>query len=171
MIDEQAFREHLDADGILRPGALEPPARAYAIFAQRRDATLALPALRAHALRFFDTKVGLTADKHYGIAPLVDAARIVVSTAGASGTRLAYGRPTTSSDLAAADAAEQAQRTSGMALLARRCPTIWLVERVADDDRVALTLAAILSSHLLGPIVAGDEIFGVRTARMKLERS
>jgi hypothetical protein len=48
---------------------------------------------------------------------------------------------------------------------------VWLVVREADDDRAALTIAAVLASMLLGPILAPDgrEIFGVRTARLKLE--
>ena len=48
---------------------------------------------------------------------------------------------------------------------------VWLVTRDKEDDRVSLTIAAILASTLLGPILApeGDAIFGVRTARMKLE--
>jgi hypothetical protein len=58
-----------------------------------------------------------------------------------------------------------------MSLLAQRCEVVWLVTFESDDDRVALTIAAILASTLLGPILspAGDEVFGVRTARMKLE--
>jgi hypothetical protein len=37
---------------------------------------------------------------------------------------------------------------------------------------VALTLAAIFASVLLGPIVPpkGDRVFGVRTARLELEK-
>jgi hypothetical protein len=48
---------------------------------------------------------------------------------------------------------------------------VWLVARESEDDRVALTIAAILASSLLGPILtpAGDELIGVRSARMKLE--
>jgi hypothetical protein len=58
-----------------------------------------------------------------------------------------------------------------MALLAQRCRTVWLVTRETDDDRVSLGIAAIFASVLLGPILAptGDELFGVRTARAKLE--
>lgn len=40
-----------------------------------------------------------------------------------------------------------------------------------DDDTLALTLAAILASILLGPILdpRRSELFGVKTARRKLE--
>lgn len=68
-----------------------------------------------------------------------------------------------------------------MSLLAERCKMLWLVMIEGDAgasapdpdaDRVALTIAAILASSLLGPILSpnGDELFGVRTARLKLER-
>ncbi|MBX3222376.1 MAG: hypothetical protein KF795_17785 [Labilithrix sp.] len=175
-LGEERFRELLDARGLLRPGALAPPERSavFTVFAQRSDAALDIAALKTHASRFFDTKLGLTVAKSYVDAPPAsDAARIVLASddGAASGTRLCFGRPTDAADRAAAEAAERAQSTHGMALLAHRCPMVWLVVRESDDDRVALTLAAILASALLGPILApaGDELFGVRTARMKLE--
>ena len=120
------------------------------------------------------TKIGLTVDKDYGdVAPEVDAARLVVSGSdgSASGTRLAYGRAVEPSDLAAAEEAERAIGTYGLAHLAQRCRTIWLVMPETDDDRAALTIAAILASTLLGPILSpgGQEIIGVRSARLKLE--
>jgi hypothetical protein len=47
------------------------------------------------------------------------------------------------------------------------------VTREADDDRVALRLAMILASVHLGPIIdpRGPDLFGVKTARAKLERA
>lgn len=175
-LSEERFRELVDSRGLLRAGALAPPDRsaAYTVFAQRDGAVLDLPAIRSHASRFFGAKLGLTVDKRYGAtAPEVDAARVVLACddGTASGTRLCFGRPATPDDHAAAATAEQAQGTSGMSLLARRCRTVWLVTRETDDDRVALTIAAIFASTLLGPILspAGDELFGVRTARLKLE--
>jgi hypothetical protein len=174
---EDAFRELLDpSTGLLRSGALRAPERttAFTVFAQRPDAALDVAALRTQASRFFATKIGLTVDKQYdAFTPDTDAARIVVSSddGTASGTRLVFGRPVHPADLVAAEEAERAQNTSGMALLAQRCPTVWLVVREADDDRVSLTIAAIFASVFLGPILSpkGDELFGVRTARMKLE--
>jgi hypothetical protein len=174
--DESSFRDLLDAHGILRPGALAPPDRsaAYTVFAQRSAAVIDVAAIKAQAARFFGAKLGLTVAKEYARgAPETDAARVVLSSedGATAGTRLCYGRPSNADDVAAADAAEREQNTSGMALLAQRCPTVWLVLRETDDDRVALTIAAILASSFLGPILspAGDELFGVRTARMKLE--
>ena len=61
---------------------------------------------------------------------------------------------------------------TGLALLARRCQAVWIVERAdGEPDRLALLLSAILASVLLGPILdpARGELFGVKTARAKLE--
>lgn len=175
-LGEERFRELLDARGILRPGALASPDRstAYTVFVQRTGAALDVAGLKSHAARFFGAKLGLTVEKKYwDEQPATDAARIVLSSddGTAAGTRLCFGRPASEADLGAAESAERAQATHGMALLARRCPTVWLVVREAEDDRVALTIAAVLASSMLGPILSpeGSELFGVRTARMKLE--
>jgi hypothetical protein len=178
-LDEQGFRNLLDEHGVLLPGALSAPARSAAllVFAQRPDATLELGTLRAQAARFFGAKLGLTVDKRYAArsagGPDTDAARVVLASDDGltAGTRLVYGRPADPDDLAAAEAAERAQSTSGMALLAQRCPTAWLVVLEGADDRVALTIAAIFASVFLGPILSpdGSEVYGVRTARQKLE--
>lgn len=163
MEDEQAYRACLDADGVLLPGRLPEPERALRVFSQRPDAMLEIGALRAHAARFFATKLGLTVDKRYRTLPAEDAARIVV---GGEGMRLAYGRPARPEDHA--DAARADPHGSGLALLARRCPTVWLVARESEDDRIAFRIAVILASHLLGPILVGDELLGVKSARARL---
>jgi hypothetical protein len=177
---EEDLRAMLDERGILRVGALKaPPDRSagYAVFAQRPNVALDLPALKNQAQRFFSAKVGLTVDKSYPAAHLPDrdVAHMIVSTddGTANGTRLIYGRTADASDHAAAEAAERLQNTNGMALLAQRCATLWIVTiESPTEDRVALTIAAILASHFLGPILSpeGMELFGVRTARMKLEK-
>lgn len=175
-LTEEAFRALLDDRGVLRAGALPAPprARSYSVFSQRPDVVLDIEAIKRQAERFFATKVGLTVDKRYdGDVPLADVARIVVSGGDgtAAGTRLCYGRAADSADVAAAEEAERAQGTSGMALLANRCPTMWIIVPESEEDRAALLLAAIFASTMLGPILApgGQEVFGVRTARMKLE--
>lgn len=190
---EERFRDLIDERGILRPLTLAPPERSagYTVFVQRTDAALDVAALKAHAMRFFGAKLGLTVDKRYrDERPAIDAARVVLASddGSASGTRLCFGRSANESDHDAADAAERAQKTHGMALLARRCNTVWIIVRESDDDRVALTIAAIFASSMLGPILSPEgsaslvggsagcadagasyELFGVRTARMKLE--
>ena len=165
----------LDERGVLRPGALVPPERSagYSVFVQRDDAVLDVAALKGHAARFFGAKLGLTVEKKYREPPPTDAARVVLASddGTASGTRLCFGRRASPADHDAAEAAERAQGTHGMALLARRCATVWVVVRETEDDRVALTIATVLASSMLGPILSpeGDELFGVRTGRLKLE--
>jgi hypothetical protein len=175
-LDEAAFRELLDDRGVLRPGALVAPPRdrAFTVFAQRPSAVLEMDALKQQAARFFSAKLGWSVDKRYqGDAPDTDAARIVIATddGSTSGTRIVFGRPADGADVAAAEEAERTQNTTGMALLAQRCQTVWLVVVESADDRVALTIAAIFASSMLGPILQpdGKEVFGVRTARMKIE--
>ena len=47
---------------------------------------------------------------------------------------------------------------------------MWIVECEGAQDRAALFIAAIFASVFLGPILSADgELFGVRTARLKLE--
>ncbi len=176
-LSEERFRQLLDDRGVLRPGALAPPERStsFLVFSQRGDACLDVSQLKHHASRFFATKIGLSVDKRYGDnPPSSDAARVVVASDDglAAGTRLCFARPADATDLARVEEAERQHGATGMALLAQRCPTVWLIETEGgDDDRVALVLAAIFASVMLGPIVPprGDDVFGVRTARMKLE--
>lgn len=175
-LTEESFREVLDEDGVLRPGALAAPDRdlSYAVFAQRTDARLDVENIKRQAERYFAIKLGLTVDKRYGDpAPAIDAARIVVAGGDgtSSGTRLVYGRRVDAADLAAAEQAERMMGTYGLALLAQRCKMIWCVVPDVEEDRAALTIAAILASTVLGPILSpgGHEIYGVRGARLKLE--
>lgn len=178
MLTEERFRELLDDRGVVPPGALRAPERtsSYLVFAQRSDACLDMRAIQHHAQRFFATKVGLTVAKKYGSdAPMSDAARVVVASDDGliAGTRLCFGRGADMNDLAVVEEAERTQGSTGMALLAQRCPTIWLIETEGgEEDRVALLLSAILASVMLGPIVPpkGDRVFGVRTARLELEK-
>jgi len=84
------------------------------------------------------------------------------------GVPFAFGRPCTEQDLEIAEAADTG---GGLLLLARRCGMLWLVVRESERDGLALRFAAILASVLLGPIldVRGPDLFGVKTARAKLE--
>lgn len=175
-LTEEAFRALLDDRGLLREGALAAPDRdaTYCVFAQRPNAMLDIAALRHNAEMFFKTKIGLSVDKHYDDPlPHVDAARIVMSHRDPtlSGTRLCYGRAADASDLAQAEQAERASRGHGLALLAKRCPTVFLIVPEAEHDRVALAIAAIFASVFLGPIVSpgGEKIMGVRSARLELD--
>jgi hypothetical protein len=175
-LTEEAFRALLDERGIVRRGALDAPARerSFAVFSQRPDVRLDIDALARQAERFFASKLGVTVDKRYeDVAPDADAARVVIAGGDgrSSGTRLCFGRAADTADFAAAEEAERAMGTYGLALLAQRCKTIWLLVPETEEDRAALSIAAIFASHTLGPILSpgGREIYGVRGARLKLE--
>ena len=176
-LTEEAFRALLDDRGLLREAALAAPDRddTYCVFAQRPDAMFDVAGLRHNAEQFFATKIGLTVDKHYELPlPLVDAARIVVASKDTtlSGTRLCYARAADASDLAQAEQAERASRGHGLALLAKRCPMVFLITAESAHDRVSLGIAAIFASVFLGPILCpgGEQIVGVRSARLELDR-
>ena len=142
------------------------------VFSQQSNARIAIDAWNDHAVRFFQTRVGMAEPfAPEGGVPGVMRARLVIAPdGGAAGVRSAWTRSRTADDLALADAAEARAGGGGLALLARRCPWVWLVERDTIDDRLALCLAAILASVLLGPVLdaRAGKIFGVRTAREKL---
>ncbi|HXX65623.1 MAG TPA: hypothetical protein VEK07_00460 [Polyangiaceae bacterium] len=158
------------------------------VFAQSADAPIDIDAWNAHAVRFFATGLGLADGPQTHTTPLdenfpaascpsaeVDrltlCARLVIAPQGApAGIRSARRRARIAADLAQADAAEARSGTSGLARLARRCGGIWLVERQGPADTLALRLAAILASLLLGPILDPDAnaLFGVKTARAKM---
>lgn len=174
--NDDELRALLDARGLLRDGALEAPARstAFTVFAQRTDARLEVDAWERHAAQFFSTRVGLVVEKRYGedAPPIVDAARVVVAPSDAPpGTRLCFARPREDDDLDAAESADIRAGSPGLGLLAKRCGYVWLVAAEGDDDRLALLLAAIVASVVLGPILSPDQasLFGVRSARAKLD--
>jgi len=154
----------------MTPGQDEPlvfpsPMRSFLVFAQSAEARVDIDSWTAHAERFFATRIGLAAS-----AP--PSWTFVIAPDGQpSDIRVAYARLRENDDLALADAADSAG--TGLARLARRCPTVWLVSRVAPDDGVALRLATILASVLLGPILDArvPELLGVKSARSRLERS
>ncbi len=154
---------------------LRLPEKALLVFAQRADARIDIQAWAAHAERFFSARIGLAEDKRYesgAPAPRSDTARFVVAPAGeAPGIREVAARPRDAGDLSLAAEVDARAGGTGLALLARRCSTVWLVSRDGDDDALALRLAAIFASVLLGPILDANafELFGVKTARAKLE--
>jgi hypothetical protein len=135
------------------------------VFAQSADVNIDVDAWNAHAVRFFAARIGLAADR--GATPT--AALVVAPDGETPGIRRVSARPRDADDLALAQAADPG--TTGLALLARRCKGVWLVERDRDPDTLALLLAVVLASVMLGPIldVRGPELFGVKTGRAKLE--
>jgi hypothetical protein len=151
------------------------PENALVVFAQRTDARVDIDGWNAHAMRFFATRIGLTTDRRYATGedpPRTDALSFVVAVDGeAPGVRSVFVRPCELGDYALAEAIETKGRYTGLSLLARRCKMVWLIVHEGPADRTALRLAAIIASVLLGPILdaAGEELFGVKTARAKFE--
>jgi hypothetical protein len=171
------------ADRSLRPAALltlaltvvspSPSPVPLLVFAQRPDARLEVDAWNAHGERFFETRIGLADDlRTVPGAPLVspatlDAVRFVVAPRRAvAGIRQASARPASDDDRRQARAVEVHSGGAGLALLAARCPTVWLVERPREDDLLAWALAVVLSSACLGPILDGTtRLVGAKTGR------
>lgn len=170
----------LDARGLLRADAALPSLalpEAYAVFVQGAGARLDAGALERAATRFFSARFGLGQAKRYGdVPPREDVASLYwdADDGASRGARLAVGRPATETDHDAALRVEARDGLRGLSDLARRCPTLWLVQVEADapdGDRVALGLAAVLATVGLGPILdPAGAIYGVRGARERLER-
>jgi hypothetical protein len=148
---------------------------AFIVFAQRTDARIDIEGWNAYATRFFSTRIGLTTDKRYAVdepALCTDEAEFVVAPEGEPpGVRSTFARPCEPHDRSLAEAVDGRAGNTGLALLARRCGMIWMVAREEEPDPLALRLAAILAGVLLGPVLdaAAGELFGVKTARSKLE--
>ena len=159
------------------------------MFAQPADVSIDIESWNAHAMRFFATRLGF-AELPLNAGALPEArghgrdrnaevgagrtlsARLVVAPDGERpGIRGVFARPRDDNDLALAEAADARVGATGLALLARRCSAVWLVERTDRADRIALRLAGVLASILLGPILdtIEGELFGVKTARRKLD--
>jgi hypothetical protein len=155
-----------------RPAPEGSAREVYLVFSQRDDTRPDGATWDTQARRFFGASLTVRA----GVSEAVrdGGARIAVTPEGApQAERNVRARTATEADYALARDAEVRMSGGGLGLLARRCPIVWEVEREADSDPDALRVAAVLASVLLGPIVdaRGPEIFGVKTARQKLERA
>ena len=144
----------------------------FVVFSQAPAAAVDIDGWDAHAARFFRTRLSLAPVAVPAADSPGSAVRIAPEGEPASVRRI-RARPRQPGDLAAAEAADTAR--SGLALLARRCGTVWLVEREAEDAPLAgsagLRLAAILASVVLGPILDTrvPELLGVKSARGRFE--
>ncbi len=138
----------------------------YLVFSSSADARLDVAHWDVQAERFFATRLDLVGQAGPGEARIF----VTPPRGEPGGERVLSTRPREGADMVLAEEAEVRAGGGGLVLLARRCHTVWLVARDAEDDRIALRLAMILASVVLGPILdaRGPELFGVKTARAKL---
>ncbi|HEY1956364.1 MAG TPA: hypothetical protein VGH28_12145 [Polyangiaceae bacterium] len=130
----------------------------FRVFAQADTPRLQLAAWQRNAERFFSETFDVE-------EPSDTSARVVIATA----RRVVTARSREEADLRDALADEPARSNGLYDLAERRCRVVFEVERQAADDRAGLLLAAAIASVALGPILGERELFGVRTAREKLE--
>ena len=172
-LTEAVFRAHLNASGLYLGEATLDPATAFMVFSQASDARIEADAWEKKAATFLQMRFGLVVPKVYDVEyPNTDAALVVIAASEGEGRlRLIQCRPAVQADLERATAGERLGAVGGgLVDLAMRCPSVWFVEAIGDDDRMALAIATVIAMTHLGPIVPpqGDTLFGVRTARTKL---
>jgi len=147
------------------------------VFSQQPDLVAALPRLLAHARRFFSAELEVlsaSASERPDLARAVVSLRLESARYPGSGSFRIESRPATDADRQAAEAAELRGKAGGMALLAARCPALWLIMAEADASGAAeLQLSALLASVALGPVLPSDEstLYGVRGAMERAERA
>jgi hypothetical protein len=147
------------------------------VFSQQADLVAALPRLLQHARRFFAAEINvLSASPSDRAEPELAELRLLLESAryAGRGTFRLESRVATDDDRFAAEAAEAAGKAGGMALLAARCPVVWLVHPEGDVTGSAeLQLSALLASVALGPVLpAGEQtLYGVRGAMERAEKA
>jgi hypothetical protein len=179
-MDRDAFAGELDERGRLRPesdlGSRIGAAPHYLVFVSEFADHVAIESWKRATTSFFHAKLGLSVPRADPLLERVDAVQIMVHSGEVAGTRVCVSRPREDADVAVAERVESKTGATGLSALALRCGRVWCVESLAraeDEamDRVSLLVSAILATVHLGPILtpARDELFGVRTARRKLE--
>jgi hypothetical protein len=147
------------------------------VFSQEPDLVAALPKLLAHARRFFGAEIDVlsaSAPEQPDLMQAVVSLRFESARYPGRGNFRIESRQTTPGDREAAEAAEVRGKAGGMALLAARCPALWLITAEGDVSGSAeLQLSALLASVALGPVLPSDEstLYGVRGAMERAERA
>ena len=128
------------------------------VFAQDESPRLRTREWQHNASRFFETDLEIR-EPHDAMAKLAIGPAV----------RGILGRLREENDLRDALDAENARGNGMYDLAERRCGSVWVVEREGPDDRTALVIAAVIASVCLGPILGDGALFGVRTAREKID--
>jgi len=128
------------------------------VFTQDESPRLRAREWQHNASRFFETDLEIR-EPHDAMAKLAIGPAV----------RGILGRLREENDLRDALDAENARGNGMYDLAERRCGSVWVVEREGPDDRTALVIAAVIASVCLGPILGDGALFGVRTAREKID--
>ena len=128
------------------------------VFAQDDSPRLRLREWQHNARQFFET--GLEVAESHGVIAKLSIGPV---------SREIRGRLREEDDLRDAIEAENARGNGMYDLAERRCGSVWVVEREGPEDRAALVIAAVIASVCLGPILGDGSLFGVRTAREKID--
>jgi hypothetical protein len=155
------------------------PSDAWTLFSPDPDARVDVARWAHQARTFFGASIELLRPKKYsrGVYPVVDEVPMELQDKGRVSRVRVVTVPLSQAPEAkrAADQAVMAIGGAGMDVLVSKAVRVWQVDARVDeggDPRAPLRLAAILASILLAPIVPpeGGSIFGVKTARERLER-
>ncbi len=133
---------------------------AYLVFSQDGRTTPDVAAWSRQAERFFGGA---------RLTPGADGRSVILERRGVRAERRLAARTRDERDATLADQAE-ARRGGGLGRLSARCPVVWEIAREGDVDQVALEIAAIVASVVLGPILDArvPELLGVKSARERL---
>ncbi len=141
----------------------------YLVFAQLEEPVVPVDTLRAQARAHFDAEISRIEDG----SATGGALRIAISSPLGTAELAIEARAATEDDRARALAAEARGHAAGMAALAARCPTVFVVRpRPHVQESQVLELCAVLALVGLGPILPpdGSTLLGVRSARHRAGR-
>lgn len=168
---------------------VEFDAVAFLVFSQHPADGVPLGELARHATRFFDATVEPLADTATASAPAsfgVTSPRLAkgANAAAVSETHFAFSssgeravfaitkRATTAEDVSLAREAEVRMRTAGLADLAARCASMFVVvPEVPAIEWMTWECCALVASVSLGPVLSSDggTLVGVKSARARAE--
>jgi hypothetical protein len=165
-VQDEEIRALFNAEGTYI-GPLRTFERSLLCFAQAAPDGLAFASVEGFLLRFLSAKVGPYVPKH---APSTVDLAVIASRDGVSGMRFCSARAATTDDVTRAERAEAEGGLPGLAALAKRCPSVFEVEALGDDDPLALTLACGIAMHYAGPVIPPNSgsIVGVKSLMKRL---
>jgi hypothetical protein len=140
------------------------------VFSQIPELRLDPAGLLRAARQYFDAELEVLAELADGEATGL---HVRLSARSHAGEFVIRPRAVSAEDLVQARHAEHVGRAAGMAGLAARCPTAWVIEaREPRSEAALLNLCAVLAAVALGPVLPDDcsTLFGVRGAMERVAR-